>query len=59
MEEKITKIDMPESHTKIVLLYLEKLEKMNEEERQTIIRAINFINHPVLFSVKESGIKAF
>jgi len=32
---------------KIIRLFLEKLETMSEEERRTIIKAIQFINNPL------------
>ena len=43
--------ELPLKHVDIVRLFLEKLEKMNEVERATIIRTIVLINQP-MFLVK-------
>ena len=44
--ENIKKIEESEIE-EIVLLFLEKLELLNEEERRTIIKTIQILNSPV------------
>ena len=46
------KIEIPEIHIKIVLNYLEKLEKLNEKERGVLIKTIDIINNP-MFIISE------
>ncbi len=35
---------------RIVELYLEKLEKLNDDERRVLIRTIDLLNHPVFIA---------
>ena len=37
-----------EINTKIILLFLEKLEKLTNEEREEILKTIRFINASIL-----------
>ena len=38
--------------TKIILLFLEKLEKFNDEERREILKVIKWINNPMYITNK-------
>ncbi len=35
---------------RIVELYLEKLEKLNDDERRVLIRTIDLLNHPIFIT---------
>jgi len=54
---KIIRSEKSEINRKIVLLFLEKLEKLTPEEREEILRTIQLINHPIL--VVEENWKKF
>lgn len=43
----ITKIDEPNINRKIVLLFLEKLEILELEERKEILKTIRLLNNPI------------
>ena len=46
-----------EINTKIILLFLEKLEKLTDKEREEILRVIRFINTPVFINTLDSDTK--
>ena len=46
-EEKFERIVENQTHLEIVKLFLDKLEKMTEEERKTIIKTIWLLNNPM------------
>ena len=46
-KNRITKVELNEINLKIVLLFLEKLEKLTQQERKEILRTICLINYPV------------
>ena len=48
--QKIKRIEEPEINRLIVLRFLEKLEKMTNEERRTIIKTIQILNNPVFIT---------
>ena len=50
----ITKIDEPKINKRIVLLFLEKLEVLELEERKEILRMIKLLNYPVYKIEEES-----
>lgn len=55
--EKIERIEEPEVNRSIVYLFLEKLELMTDEERKTIIKTIQILNHPVFTTSSEVGVQ--
>ena len=46
LAQKIEKLEEPYINRKIVVLFLEKVEKLSQEERREILKTIQFINHP-------------
>ncbi len=45
--QNIERIEEPEINRLIVLRFLERLEKMTDEERKTIIKTIQLLNSPI------------
>jgi len=44
--KEVSRIYEPEINRKIVLLFLEKLELLNKEERKELLKAIQLLNYP-------------
>ncbi|MEA2087724.1 MAG: hypothetical protein U9O91_06455 [Candidatus Caldatribacteriota bacterium] len=55
--QNIERIEEPEINRLIALRFLEKLEKMSDEERKTIIRTIQLIITPIFKITKDNKTK--
>lgn len=42
--------EIPNKNIGVVHLYLEKIEKLNDREREVLIETINILNHPIFVS---------
>ena len=43
----MNQLEIKQEHIKVVVLFLEKLEKLTPEERREILKTIQWINNPM------------